>query len=553
LFAATYVLKLFVMSSSLHILLLSTFSGVLAFSSFGDTGLSGDGLAEHPELLINRQGLAQYDLSIRGSSYTGAGISFNGLNLRTPYSAHFNTELPFPAYLLSNPAVRTGLDNASGHLIGTVAYATPPQEQSGHVSTAIGSKEHYASGIFSYSSGAGGFLEWEKARRIDYAANDLERQAGGVLMQHIAGNWQLDLIGAHQQKKFGAQGYYGVAADQYAEQKTEDSLIVFSAVNGDPEDAFLRAAAGWRQFDDQYTGPAAHDVRSRYATAAIEGRTIEVQHLVLNLRADIEHEQVDETSSADRTRGSILILPEARFEKFILKAGLNTVMQTAESAEWLPLIGADWLVSDNSTLYVSYSESLRQPDYQTLADNPLLQMQQVKQSEMGIRQFLSASLDWRAAAFHRQIKHASDWIGGGATDLGTLQVYGAESALRFSPSEQLHCSALYQWINKDTGRTDGLYELDYPEQLLAVSIFWKPANVFAVDFDQSLRYQTKNDMRTNNDFGAVASLGLHWFPRFANNARLSFRVGNLWGSDFQAIPGLKPHSRSASAGVTILW
>ncbi|HEY5621288.1 MAG TPA: TonB-dependent receptor [Pontiella sp.] len=509
--------------------------------------------AGSPDMLINRQGLAQYDLSIRGSSYTGAGITLNGLNLRTPYSAHFNTDLPLPAYLLSDPVAQTGLDNVSGHLIGTAAYTTVPQEPGGHVKTAIGTKEYYTAGISSFSSGAGGFMEGEKARRIDYAANDLERHAGGALAQHFAGDWQLDLIGAHQRKEFGAQGYYGIPKDQVAEQKTEDSLIVFSALKGELEDAFLRAAAGWRQFDDQYTGPSSHDVRSRYAAAVIEGRTIEIQHLLLNLRGDIEHEQVDGTYSADRTRGSILILPEARFEKFILKAGLNTVMQTSESAEWLPLIGADWLVSDNSTLYASYSESARQPDYQTLADNPLLQMQQVKQSELGLRQFLSATLDWRAAAFHRQEGYASDWIGGTLTDLGTLHVYGAESALRFSPSEQLHCSALYQWIHKDIDRTDGLYELDYPEQLLALSIFWKPADVFAVDFNQSLRYQSKNDTRTGNEFGPDASLGLHWFPRFTNNARLSFRVDNLWGSNFQAIPGQKPRSRSVSAGVTILW
>jgi len=545
--------KLFVMVRHISRRFLLICSMSLTCSVLSDTAAFNYLLRDNPGLLINSQGLAQHDLSIRGSSYAGGGLSLNGLNLRTPYSAHFNTELPVPIDLLSEPGVQTGIENAAGHPVGTAAYTTIPMENSGHVSTVLGIKEHYASGIFSVSSGVGGFLEWETARRVDYSANTLERHSGGVFVQHFADDWQLDLIGAHQQKDFGAQGYYGIPRDAYAEQKTADSLVVLSAVKGDLDDAFLRAGVAWRQFNDEYTGPSLHDIRSRYATAVIEGRTIEIQHIALNLRSDFEHEWTDGTYSADRTRGSLLILPEVRLEKFILKAGLNTVLQTSESAEWLPLVGADWLITDNSTLYASYLESVRQPDFETLENNPSLEMEQMNQSELGLRRFFSASLDWRAAAFHRKVAHASDRIGGTATDLGMLQVYGAESAVRYAPSEALRFSALYQWIHKDIEHRDGFYELDYPEQLLMFSFFWSPVNEFAVQFNQRLRYQTENTARTGNDFSADASLGLHWLPRFTNNARLSFRVDNLWGSDFQAIPGLKPQPRSASAGITVLW
>ena len=68
-----------------------------------------------------------------------------------------------------------------------------------------------------------------------------------------------------------------------------------------------------------------------------------------------------------------------------------------------------------------------------------------------------------------------------------------------------------------------------------------------------MRYQTDNDARTSSDFGADASVGLHYLPRFANNARLSIRVDNLWDSDFQSIPGLKPPGRTVSTGITVNW
>ncbi|MEN7972536.1 MAG: TonB-dependent receptor [Verrucomicrobiota bacterium] len=507
----------------------------------------------NPAILVNHQGLAQQDLSIRGSSYTGTGISINGLNLKVPYSAHFNSELPIFGSLLSNPATQYGLGNASGHLVGTAAYTTVPQEQNGEAGATIGTREHYSANASAFASGVGGFLEGEKARRVDYNENDYDRYAGGAHIQHFANDWQIDLIGAGQKKDFGAQGYYGQDPATYAEQKTEDALVFLGATHGELDDAYFRTSAAWRQFDDEIIGltPIARNVRSRFGAMAIEGRTIEIQHIALNLRGDVENEYAD---GRDRTRGSVLVLPEARFERVTLKVGLNSVFQSSEAAEWLPQAGIDWFATDNSQIYASYSETVRQPDFQSLESEPLLQMQKSQNSELGLRQFLSASLDWRAAVFHRRLENASDWIGATtAIDLGTLNVAGLETGISYYPSDRLKLNAFYQWVHKDNNRTDGFYELDYPEHLLNLSAYWNFLNEFALEFAQTTRYQTENDARTSSDFGADASLGLHYLPRFANNVRLSFRVENLWGSNFQAIPGLKPRPTAISTGITVTW
>jgi outer membrane receptor protein involved in Fe transport len=133
---------------------------------------------------------------------------------------------------------------------------------------------------------------------------------------------------------------------------------------------------------------------------AVEGRTMEIQNIALNLRGDLEHERIDGTSHGNRTRGSFLIMPEARLEHFVFKAGMNSVFQTSEAAAFLPMAGIDWLATDNSTFYAAYSETIQQPDFQTLKSNALLQQQHARNTELGFRQFASANLDWRAAAFH---------------------------------------------------------------------------------------------------------------------------------------------------------
>ncbi len=94
------------MIKPIHILLLATCSMASAQVEFADTRTVGHKLWEDPVVLVNSQGWAQHDLSIRGSSYTGAGVSINGLNLKVPYSAHFNAELPLFGNLLSTPSAQ---------------------------------------------------------------------------------------------------------------------------------------------------------------------------------------------------------------------------------------------------------------------------------------------------------------------------------------------------------------------------------------------------------------------------------------------------------------
>jgi iron complex outermembrane receptor protein len=528
--------------------------------------------ASAPEVLVNPQGLAQHDLSIRGSSYTGAGASINGLNLKVPYSAHFNAELPISGRILSDATTQHGLANTSGHLVGTAAYTILPLEVSSELSAAIGTKEHYKASTFGSSENIGGVIDWEKARRIDYDSNDLERFSGGAFVQFIENDWLFDLLTSSQSKEFGAQGYYGIPSTVYAEERTDDGLLFASATKGDLDDAFFRASASFREFDDQYRIPSsffASDVLSRFGNAVLEGRTMEIQHIALNIRGDLEHERVSgDVRSHDRTRGSFQIMPEARFEKVVLKAGMNSVFQTSESAEWLPMAGIDWFATDNSSFYASYTETVQQPDYQTLyysgpfrTGNSRLGQQRSQNSELGFRQFLSASLDWRVAGFFRHLENASDWIKSSAadidwnaSDLGNLNAGGIDMALNFKPSENLVLKAYYQWMEKESVEVyAGLYELDYPEHMLNLSAYWKFLNEFSVEFAQTMQYQTANKVRTSNDFGARASLGLHYFPRYANNVRLSFLVDNLWGTNFQAIPGLKPRPTTVSTGIAVGW
>ena len=544
-------------------ILFGLFAALPVFAQFSDTRQTYQKLDAEPEVLVNSQGLAQHDLSIRGGSYTGSGVSLNGLRLKSGWSAHYNAELPILGNLLAVPTLGTGLENISGHLVGTAHFNTQPLSPSSYYAAGMGTKEHYAATAYGSGENVGGYLDGEKARRIDHTANDLERFTGGAFVQFMANDWQFDVLTASQSKEFGAQGYYGAPSTVYTEQQVDDQLIFAGATRGDLSDSYLRASALYRDLRDQYRVPNSfyRDIRAQNIGLALEGRTMEIQNIALNLRGDLEHEWVSgDIQKDDRTRGSVLIMPEARFERFTVKAGLNSVFQTSERADFLPLAGIDWFVSDNGRVYLSYTETEQQPDYQLLyaatpfmTGNAQLQQQQSKNTELGFKHFLSARCDWRLGTFFRTLENANDWVAGTATDLGRINVTGIDSAFHFYPTKNLHLKVYYQWIHKDNDIQNGLYETDYPEHMLNLSAYWKFLNEFAVQFAQTTRWQADNAVRTSADFGAVASLGLHYEPRFAKNVRLSFLVDNLWGSNFQSVPGLKPRPTTLFTGIAVGW
>ncbi|MDF7798134.1 TonB-dependent receptor [Pontiellaceae bacterium B1224] len=533
-------------------------------ADFVDTQQVYQKLDANPEVVINSQGLAQHDLSIRGADYSASGVSLNGLRIRSPWSSHYNTDVPMIGNLFSAPTVETGLNNASGNLVGTANFNTQPLNKGSHYSAGIGTKKHYAATLYASGENVGGYFDWEKAQRIDYNANDLERFTGGALLQFLHEEWQFDFLAASQSKEFGAQGYYGAPSTTYAEQQLDDTVIFAGATRGDLSDAYFQASAVYRDLRDQYAVHSSlfySDITSRNTGLSVEGRTMEIQNIALKLRGGLEYEQVSgDVTKDDRTRGNILIMPEARFERFTIFAGLNSVFQTSESADFLPRVGIDWFVTDNGRIYASYTETEQQPDYQMLYStapfqigNPLLEQQQSKNAELGFKQFLSASCDWRIGTFFRNLENANDWIAYTATDLGDLNIAGIDAAIAYYPSENLRLQAYYQWVHKDNSIENGLYETDYPEQLLNLSAYWKFLNEYAIEFAQTTRLQTENTLRTSSDFGALASLGLHYFPRYAENVRLSLLVNNLWSTDFQSIPGLEPRPTGIFASIAIGW
>lgn len=555
---------------------------VTASSQTAETAAIHEVLRAEPGVVLNSQGGSQSDLSIRGSSFSGAGLSLGGLTLRNPQTEHMNTALPIPAAMLSRPDVRTGLRNTGGHLVGTVNFDFLPLVGKKQLETGFGTDQRdWQSALLEHmltdELGLGVFFGRESANGVDYDDNDYDRDYAGGHLQFLNDDTQVDLLVAHQETQFGARGYYGVTDERAAYEEDEENMIYLSAAKGDLNADYLRAGLLWREFYDDYSIPSwsyQNSHRSRTTSAFLDGRTLEVNGWALGWRTDLEEERIASSNLGHyhRTRSGVSLLPQWSNDRLKLIAGLRSEFFTNNSSEYLPQLGAEYILSGTLTTFASYSESVRLPSYTELNyDSPAsignagLQPQTTAETEIGIKGIPSESMDWQLSVFHRRSKNTIDWqkstassASWGATDIGTLDIYGSEARLGWYPAQNIEMQFAYTWIYKDRSADDfnhyaSRYALDYPEHLAQASLLWHPSQAIEVGTVQTLRLQTGNRARDNGNFGTDSSFVVRFTPAKADYATLSLIINNAWDDDFQTFPGQKSSERYAGISLTLNW
>lgn len=541
-------------------------------------------LRAEPGVILSSQGESQNDLSIRGSSFSGAGLSLGGITLRNPQTEHFNAELPLPAAMLSRPEVLTGLSNQGGHLTGTAGFDLLPVTGKKQIETGFGSDHRDWQSVLVQQMltdrlGLGIFGGRESAEGVDYKDNDYDRDYAGGHMQYREDDVQVDLLAAHQEKKFGARGYYGVSDTLPASEKTEDTLVALTARKGSLDADYLRGGVAWHEFRDDYALPTIayrNRHRSRISSAFFDGRTLEVNGWALGWRADIDEERIASSGLGHfhRTRGGVSLLPQWRGDRLKVTAGLRGEFFTDESPYYLPQAGLDYLLTDHLTAFASYTETVRLPSYTELnynspfsLGNTGLQPQTEQQTELGLKGIPSEFMDWKVAAFYRRSGNTVDWmhkIPGtpgptwNARNIGDLDIYGTEARMGWYPAQTVEMQFAYTWIYKDREASDfgqyaSRYALDYPEHLAQASLLWRPVKPVEIGTVQSLRWQTDNEVRKKGQFGADSSFVVRFTPPQADYATLSLLLNNAWDDDFQSFPGQRTPERFVGASLTLTW
>jgi len=575
----------------------NTFAEVTVVAKYGGSqvGVSGTlvaTLAARPGMLVKSQGGlgVQTDLSIRGSSFSGAGLSLAGISLRNPQTEHFHAELPVPPGILSSPEIVTGVDQAlatDGHLVGAAGLDFPPAGEGGELGLGVGERRRnwqsllqrfsLVSGDSPVELGMAVFAARETAESVDYRDNDLDSHSGGVHLQSLAGDLQTDLVVAGRRKEFGARGYYGVNPAWSADETIEDTLVLATCRAGTSQEEYARLSAAWRRIEDHYRLYPTHaDVyenrhRSGVLSCAGDGKRTFVARTELNWRLGAEQERLESSGLGDhrRRRGYLLLLPGWRSGRLKFLAGARGEVFTDDTPAILPQAGVDARLSECDTLYCSYSETARQPSFTELnyespgsLGNAGLERQESQSAEIGWRRQRHSTRKWRLAGFHRRTANTVDWVKQDAeatrwvaTDLGNVRTLGIEAGIDYAATDDLVVRAGYEWLHKehDAGTYAGRYVLDYPEQSVRLAVVWRVSDTWQLVGTQAVRRQTSNPVRTSDRLSLDGRVALEMTPGTLRGARVSLMLENVWDDDFEVYAGQAVPGRRLSAGLTLDW
>jgi len=556
-------------------------------SQASSTVLSFD---EEPLVLLNWQGSpgAQSDISIRGSSFSEAGLSLGGLALGNPQTEHFHAELPIPSLLLTRPEVGLGLDQAlrtDGYLVGTIRMDLQSIGDEVRFNAGLGNADQnwqrlrYAvpltprtrEPLLSFQV----FAERDHAEQLGFADNDLDRFLLGGHLQYRDGDSRTDLLVSTQAKEFGGRGFYGVTPDWAADEETAD-LLVFGSTERRAGRWPWRGSVAWRRFEDTYRlftpGPGIYENRHEWTDmqVALDGRGKVSRGATWHWRIAAGKQELEGTrlGNHERERGVAQLVPEWRIGAARLRAGAQYRILD-DDARWLPLVDLAIPFTDTGTAVGSYTETVREPSFTELnydspgsLGNQGLEAQESRNLEIGWRQDVTETVLWQLALFRRESQNTVDWVKSGpgatrwvATDLGTVDTIGAEFIVQCLVGDEMELRAAYTLLDKDTDDPPyaARYALDYPEHLFRLVLDWQMNSLWKVVSTHTARRQIRNPARGGDRDSLYGRLAIHVTPRQPDGMSFTFAIDNLWKDDFEPVPGLPSTGRRASVAATIVF
>ncbi|MFO7936528.1 MAG: TonB-dependent receptor [Kiritimatiellia bacterium] len=543
-----------------------------------------------PGLTLRQQGRSntQTDLSIRGSSFSSSGLILNGLSLRNAQTEHWHGSTALPLSWLSQGRVITGLERfrlSAGHPAGSASLSLAPVYASegnltvgaGDYGTVFGKAEMTGVEYFETGTAAvSAFLNCNHTDQTDtYADNYLDRFSTGARLSCNSEKIRGDILGTYSESEYGARGFYGASHAYPAEEKLNDTMIMGSVVFIEEPDEPASISAVWRQTDDIYTlnryRPATY--RKRHITDFFalhsDRKTILTDFLLLHARTDIEHETIRSSALGDhkRSRASAAFIPEWQTGRLTLSAGGSVELFSTDSDSFLPAAGAEWRFVENHSLFISYTEALRQPSYTELnyespdsLGNKGLERQHTRTTEAGHR-IETEKQFWKLALFYKRSTDTVDWIKESrksrwnAVNLNEIENFGAEVqyAAEINETTELSTELLALLKQYDADYYASRYVLDYPQFSSTITFMHKLTDNVIIRITQSFSQYESNAVRKGGNRHVVSSASMQWIPTFCNKLVLNAGLNNIFDDEFQIYPGQNSLGRAIYSSLRYSW
>jgi len=543
-----------------------------------------------PGLKLRQQGRGnpQTDLSIRGSAFNSTGLMLNGLSIKNAQTEHWHASLTTPDSWLEKPCVLTGIDRfrrSTGHPSGTVGLTLAPLlSDENRMTIGGGDSGNIFGGIdmttverFEDSTiGASAFINYNHADKTDaHADNYLDRVVTGARISRISDKVQADLLATISYSEFGAQGFYGTSSKYPAEEELLDALVLGSLQFIDDPDNPAALTAAWRRTDDIYTldrnNPSFYqnEHTTDFFAMHADKRSSFNQTFSIDSRVDLDLETIKSQSLGDhhRSHASLALIPNMTFGNLRLSAGGSLELFSTDSTRLLPAVGIKWDFIEDHTLFINYTESLRQPSYTELnyespssLGNNGLNRQHTRTAEAGYRGQANI-FNWHLSAFYESSDNVVDWIKNSdngrwtSENLETIESIGISALGGVTLSDKTELTLEMLVLNKECDQKlyASRYALDYPEFSTDIMVTHNLSSDLMLRVKQEFSKYASNSVREHDDWFINSSVDLQWKLPCKPELALNAGISNIFDDDFQFFPGQDTIGRSIFSSITYTW
>lgn len=392
-----------------------------------------DALQQVAGIDVRRQGVngMQADLYIRGGGFDQTLLLIDGIKVDDPQTGHHTLNLALPIELIKRievikgPAARIFGQNA---FTGAVNIVT----KDGFENSLIAKVQAGSFGQF--TTEATGAINLETSSHIvhfskniseGYRHNtDFDNQNYVLKSRFNKNKLPIELLTTYSERKFGANGFYGIpsATEQYEE--TQASLIGLSTVikNGN---FTWKPRLYWRRNQDEYhyirSNPSAYrNLHITNKVAAELNGSYESKAGITGFGIEMAKYYISSNRLGDNSREMASLFLEHRFQffdkKFDITPGVAVSYFSDFDSKAFPGLDLGYQVTSDFRVYGNIGYTYRVPTYTDLyyigpqaIGNENLQPEEALSEEVGIK-WLTSKFDFTFAAFNRDSNDLIDYV-----------------------------------------------------------------------------------------------------------------------------------------------
>lgn len=403
-----------------------------------------DALQQIAGIDVRRQGVngMQSDLYIRGGSFDQTLLLIDGIKVDDAQTGHHTMNLALPIEVIKRievikgPAARIFGQNA---FTGAINIVTKDVEDNSLVAKVQGgSFNQYIAEVTGTVSlkESSHIVHFSKNFSEGYRHNtDFDNTNYVLKSQFNKNKLPIELLTSYSERKFGANGFYGIpsATEQYEE--TQASLIGFSTIIKNGNWTF-KPRVYWRRNQDLYlyirSNPSAY--RNMHITnkvAAELNGSYQSNVGITGFGVEFSKYYISSNRLGDNQREIATLFLEHRFQFFnnILDVtpGISASYFSDFDNQFFPGLDVGVKISDKFRAYGNIGTSYRVPTYTNLyytspttISNPDLNTEEAFSQEVGFK-YISNRFNLSVAAFNRDADNLIDYVRENTTDAWQAQ------------------------------------------------------------------------------------------------------------------------------------